>query len=173
MYSDHYQAEAMLAVDADQVLEVLDDPGRLVGHMSSRSLMMAGGKMSIDLDELGGRAPGSIMRLHGRMLGFALEVEERVTERQAPQRKVWETLGEPRLLVLTGYRMGFDICSRESSTLVSIWIDFSRPESGIWRWLGRLLGPWYARWCIDRMVADTQQRFASSFGADLEAGRWR
>lgn len=152
----------MLPVAADQVFAYLDDPHGLVGHMLKRSWMMAGSKMSIDVDAAGGRAPGSVIRLNGRMLGLRLAVEERVTERQAPQRKVWQTQGAPRLLVLTRYRMGFDIRSAEAATLLAIWIDFSVPEVGVWALLGSHLDSWYACWCVDRMMADARQRFASS-----------
>lgn len=161
-YSDHYRAEAMLPASAEQVFAYLDDPRRLVGHMSKRSWMMAGGKMSIDVDAAGGRAPGSLIRLYGHMLGLTLSVEERVIERQAPRRKVWQTEGPTRLLVLTHYRMGFDIGSRGAATQLAVWIDFSKPEAGVWAWLSRRLGPWYARWCVDRMLVDAKRQFASS-----------
>jgi len=160
-YSDHYRAEARLPAAAEQVFAYLDDPRRLVSHMSKRSWMMAGGRMSIDLDAAGGRAPGSLIRLHGRMLGLTLSVEERVTERLAPHRKVWQTEGMARLLVLTAYRMGFEILNVEAGTQLAVWIEFSKPVAGLWGLLGRSLGPRYARWCVDRMLADARQQFAS------------
>ena len=130
-YSGHYGAEATLPVAAEQVFAYLDDPRRLVGHMSQRSWMMAGGKMSINVDAAGGRVPGSVIRLNGRMLGLTLAVEERVTEREPPQRKVRQTQGAPKLLVLTRYRMGFDIRNGEATTLFAIWLDFSVPKAEV------------------------------------------
>ncbi|MDI4635237.1 SRPBCC family protein [Pelomonas sp. V22] len=165
-YGAHYQAEAVLAAPTDAVFAFLDDPMRLVGHMSRRSLMMGGGRMSIELDAAGGRSPGSLMRLRGRFLGLALTAEERVIERQVPKRKTWQTVGTPRLILLTAYRMGFDLRPRNTCTRARISIDYSLPESGAMAWLARWLGPAYARWCVDRMIGDAAARFGTR--ADVE-----
>ena len=44
--------------------------------------------------------------MNGRILGLKLSLDEVVTERDPPARKVWETVGVPRLLVIGPYRMG-------------------------------------------------------------------
>ena len=41
--------------------------------------------------------------------GGTRSVEEIVTARQPPLRKVWRTIGVPRLLVIGEYRMGIEI----------------------------------------------------------------
>jgi hypothetical protein len=45
----------------------------------------------------------------GRMLGIDLVLDEVVQVREPPYRKEWETIGHTRLLVIAGYRLGFDI----------------------------------------------------------------
>ena len=65
--------------------------------------------MTIALDEGQGQRVGSRIRLTGRVLGMELAVEERVIERTPPHRKVWETLGSPKLLVMGHNRMGLNI----------------------------------------------------------------
>jgi hypothetical protein len=77
--------------------------------MSESSWMMAGGRMETKLDASRGQAVGSRIGMSGRVLGIDLEVEEVVTERNPPRRKVWETTGAPKLLVIDHYRMGFEI----------------------------------------------------------------
>ena len=57
--------------------------------------MMGGGRMQIELDAGRGQTVGSRIRLSGRVFGLTLSVEEIVTERVPPQRKVWETIGSP------------------------------------------------------------------------------
>jgi hypothetical protein len=55
-----------------------------------------------------------------------------------------------------------------------VFIDYAFPEQGLARWLGRLFGRYYARWCTRRMVADAVRHFASVGPAgapDLPAAR--
>jgi hypothetical protein len=59
---------------------------------------MGGGPMQTELDAGQGQTGGSRIRLSSRVFGLELSVEEIVTERVPPQRKVWETTGLPRLV---------------------------------------------------------------------------
>ena len=122
--------------------------------------------MNIELDEARGQTVGSHIRLKGRVLGIPLHVEEIVTSREPPHRKVWETIGAPRLLVIGPYRMGFDISARGTSSLLRVFIDYDVPETPPARWLGRMLGGFYARWCTQSMARDAAQHFAQSAPRD-------
>jgi hypothetical protein len=143
---------------AEDLFARLDDHARLSSHMRQASWRMLGARMRLELDAAGGRAIGSRIRLTGRVLGIPLFVEEAVTERAAPVRKAWETLGAPRLLVVGSYRMGFEIASvAERRSRLRVFIEYALPERAPARWLGRLLGGAYARWCVDRMLQDAAQ----------------
>lgn len=159
VYRHHHEAVADLPAAVDEVFAFLDDPQRLAAHMASRSPMMAGATMNTEVDAQGGQAVGSRIRLAGRVLGVSLSVDESITERVPPQRKVWQTLGEPRLLVIGRYRMGFDLQPLAGSTRVRLWIDHDPPPRGWARAVGRLLGGWYARWCVDQMLRGCRQHF--------------
>ena len=115
--------------------------------------------MEIELDDGLGQRVGSRIRLSGRVFGIPLSVEELVTERNPPHRKVWETTGRPRLLVIGPYRMGFEITSQESGSLLRVLIDYALPEGAVEHWLGYVLGRYYARWCTQRMVDDAVRHF--------------
>lgn len=95
-----------------------------------------------------------------RVLGMRLQVDERVVEYAPPRRKAWVTVGEPRLLVVSAYRMGFALDAEADRTRARFGIDFELPSRGIPRWLGRLLGNVYARWCTAQMLRACRQRFA-------------
>ena len=123
--------------------------------------MMAGSKMAVELDEADGRAVGSTIRMTGEVLGFTLSLEEVVTERQVPERKVWETVGEPRLLVIGDYRMGFMIHPSGERSRLTVFIDYDEPPAP-WRLLGRVLGPVYARWCTASIARGAEQAFDGS-----------
>ena len=78
-----------------RVFAHLDDPKSMASHMGESSMMMMGSRMSIDVDADGGRVVGSRIRMDGRMMGISLSLEEAITERRVPTRKVWETLSAP------------------------------------------------------------------------------
>jgi hypothetical protein len=102
---------------------------------------------------------GSRIRLSGRVLGVELSVEEVVVERNPPHRKVWETTGTPKLLVFGHYRMGFELSPQGSRSMLRVFIDYAVPEGGLSRWLGRVFGRAYARWCTQQMVDDAVRHF--------------
>jgi hypothetical protein len=77
-----------------------------------------------------------------------------------PRHKAWETVGNPTLLVIGNYRLGFDIASRGNSSDLRVFIDYDLPPSPKLRWLGNLLGPIYAKWCVGQMARSARDRFA-------------
>jgi len=157
----HCEDSVSVRAPAEAVFSYLDDHRRLSAHMSRSSWMMAGSRMSLTLDAAEGRAVGSIIRLSGRILGLPLAVEERVAVRTPPWHKVWETIGVPRLLVIGHYRMGFQITPQSEPLTLCVFIDYARPTLAPGRWLGRLFGHFYARWCVQRMARDAAAHFQS------------
>ena len=117
--------------------------------------------MTIEVDAGRGQAIGSRIRLSGRAFGIRLLVEEVVMERDPPHRKVWETVGHPRLLVIGHYRMGYDIAPQGDGSQFRVFIDYALPEAIPARWFGRMIGGVYARWCTRRMVNDAVAHFVS------------
>lgn len=151
-YPFHEEATVEVNASSADVFAILDDHRSLSSHMESSSLVLAGSAMHIELDRDQGKAVGSRIRLSGRVFGVRLLVDEEVCEYEPPRRKVWETTGEPRLLVIGRYRMGFSLSPVEAGSSVRIWIDYELPMHGIARWLGRLAGSFYARWCTRQML---------------------
>lgn len=160
MASRHFEARAHIAAARPKVFEFLDDHVRLVSHMSKSSWTMGGGRIVLDADSGEGRAVGSKLRLSGRAFGIGLQVEEVITERTPPQRKVWETAGAPRLLVIGHYKLGFELLPASDGTEARIFIDYDLPTGFISRLLGSALGGMYARWCVTRMLDDARTHFA-------------
>jgi len=160
MLDRHCESTATVITSPARLFDHLDRHDRLAGHMTGSSWMMAGGSMRISTDALEGRAIGSRIRLEGRVLGLRLFVEEIVTERDPARKKTWVTVGDVRLLVIGSYRMGFEISPEDTASRLRVFIDYELPTTGIRRWLGRLLGAWYARWCTDQMVGDAVHAFA-------------
>ena len=160
MGTRNYAATVRIAVPPADVFGFLDEHARLAAHMGKKSLAMGGGSMALELDEGRGRVVGSRMRLAGTAFGIHLGVDEVVSEHSPPFWKSWETVGEPRLLVIGAYRMGFIIDDVPPGSRLTVFIDYELPRRAPSRWLGRLLGPAYARWCTERMAGDAARHFA-------------
>jgi hypothetical protein len=150
----HHQSKVDVAASPDELFALLDDHERLARHMERPSLMTARGEFKVETDARHGRALGSVIRMSGIVLGIGLSAEEVVTGYLPPLSKTWETRGEPRLLVIGAYRMGFTISPRDGGSQLTVFIDYRLPHRGVPRVLGSILGGLYARWCTRRMVED-------------------
>lgn len=158
-----YRRRAAIAVDVAAqpaaLFEHLDDHESLASHMMQSSAMMAGSAMDFSFDENRGRTLGSRIAMHAAVLGLALEMTEIVTVREPPRRKVWQTDGTPRLLVVGAYRMGFDIVPAGVGSRLRVFIEYDLP-AWPWRLLGMIAGRFYARWCVRAMANDAARQFA-------------
>ena len=158
----HAESSASVPAPIERVFGYLDDPHALSGHMEKSSMMMMGSRMMLETDGGGGRAVGSRIRMRGRMLGLPLFIEEEIVERRSPAGKTWQTIGSPRLLVISQYRMGFALAPAGDTSVVKVFIDYALPDQAPARWLGRLLAGIYARWCTKRMAQDAAGHFAQA-----------
>ena len=158
----HDESSALVSASPERVFALIDDHERLASHMSQSSWQMGGGHMKTTLDEHRSQRVGSHIRVSGRVLGLDLSLDEVVTEREPPTRKVWETVGSPKLLVIGPYRMGFKVTSQGNGSLLRVFIDYALPSRWPERWLGRVFGGYYAHWCTQSMVKDAVRQFASS-----------
>jgi hypothetical protein len=160
MYARHKEYSATVTASAEALFAHLDDQTRLSAHMSKRSWKMGWGRMETVLDAQHGQSIGSHIVLRGRVFGIRLYLDEIVTMREPPLRKYWEAVGEPRLLVVGPYRMGFDVTPNREHSRLCVSIDYDLPTRGVARWLGKALGNWYAQWCTRQMVQDARQTFS-------------
>lgn len=154
----HCEASATIAGSAEEIFALADEPDLLMRHMGHPSLMMGGGALNCEVDELGGKAVGSVIRFEGTAFGLGIEAAEVIEERLPPFRKSWVTIERPRLVVISSYRMGFEIAVVPAGNQLRVWIAYALPRSGLTRLLGRLLGPTFARWCVENMLREVQRQ---------------
>lgn len=164
MQSDahHDQSGAIIRASQAEIFANLDDQTHLAAHMEKRSMRMPGGRMTYEFDAANGRAVGSMIRMGGRFLGLSLFVREVVTERTLPTRKLWQTRGPQRMLIINSYVMGFETRRNGADAGVRVFIDYQLPHSLPARWLGLIFAPLYARWCVSRMVKDVLRHLGSA-----------
>jgi hypothetical protein len=158
-YAHTDEATAEVRAAPGKLFDHLDDQARLGAHMEKPSMMMMGGRMTYEFDEAKGRAVGSVIKMGGSVLGVRLFIEEVVTERDPPRRKVWETRGQPSILIIGSYRMGFEIAPSGERSRLRVFIEYDDPPSRVGRILGGVSAPMYARWCVRRMAEDARQHF--------------
>src|SRR5689334_3803743 len=158
-YAISTEAKAEVAASPHALFAFLDDPRSLGGHMQKPSAMMLGASMRYAFDAGGGQSVGSVITMSGHVLGLSLALDEVVTERTPPIKKVWQTRDAPNLLVIGPYRMGFEIFAHGGQSRLRVFIDFELPQRGLSRVLGAWLGRAYARWCVRRMAEDATRRF--------------
>ena len=84
-------------------------------------------------------------------MGFNLFLDEVVTARSYPTRKVWETVGNPNLLVIGKYQMGVELTPENNKTKLKVFIDYNLPQ-GSTKILGVVFGEVYANWCVNQML---------------------
>jgi polyketide cyclase/dehydrase/lipid transport protein len=163
-FASHYEAQATVNAPADLLFDYLDDFEQVGAHMTRSSWMMAGSKMRYEFDDGKGRRLGARVRLLGSFLGLNLEIDERVIDRVPAHSKAWQTVGNPRMLILAKYRMGFSLRSLPDGCRLTAFIDYALPERGIGRLVGALAGGVYARWCVRNVLQQALAHFGSATG---------
>lgn len=158
-YAHAREAVVDVPVTPDRLFAHLDDPARLGGHMEKPSMMMMGGSMTYRFDEASGRAVGAVITMGGSFLGIGLSVEEVVTVREPPRRKVWETRGQPHILIMGAYRMGFEIAPATDGSRLKVFIVYNHLTTMGGRILSYLFASLYARWCVTQMARAGQRHF--------------
>ncbi|MDP9630353.1 UNVERIFIED_ORG: hypothetical protein J2W85_002427 [Ensifer adhaerens] len=166
IYTHSAQADVEVATSAERLFDYMDNQANPGTHMQRSSMMMLWGSMAYDFDAARGRSVGSVIKMTGKVAGLKLYVEEVVIQRQPPFLKVWETRGEPRLLVIGSYRMRFQIEAIGRLCRLNVFIDYNYPSSMVGRIAGTLLGAIYARWCVARMAASAKAEFSAKARPD-------
>jgi len=146
-----------IAAAPETVSAHVDDFQNVGSHMTERSMAMMGRRLRLDRISENATGVGACYRWHGRIAGLAIDLTEVVTEWVPNRHQVWETVGDPRLIIMSGYRMSFTLAPMSTGTVLTITIEYELPGSLFGRVLGWLLGDVYSRWCLRRMCRDTRK----------------
>lgn len=153
----NYKKSLLVNTCQKDIFSYADDHSKFSSHMNKSSWMMGGGKMKTSVDEGRGQKVGSHIRMEGKVLGIKLFLDEVIIEHETPRRKVWKTVGNPKLLVIGHYQLGFEIEPRDSKSLFTVFINYDLPEKNTW--LGELFGNIYAKWCVSQMINSARDHF--------------
>ena len=148
----HVERSVQVRAAAESIFTLLDSHENISAHMNRPTWAMLGGTMTSSVDELAGKEVGSVIEIEGQVLGISISLAEKIVQRVPPRCKSWETIGTPRLIVMGGYRLGFEIQAAGEGCRVTVSISYELPHSQPEKVLGFLFGPAYARWCVSRII---------------------
>ena len=141
----------------EKVFVQMDDFSKTGMHMSESSMMMVGSKLKLEQLSINLTGVGVKYRWHGRMMGMTMDFSEKVTKWQTPRIKEWETVGEAKIIIMSWYRMRFEIGPAENGTLAKLSISYLSPKEKPYKILSFFFAKWYSNWCLNNMLNDTKK----------------
>lgn len=124
--------------------------------MMKSSMPMMGSKL--ELQQLSPNNTGSNAKLRwfGKVMGFRMDFTVVTTNWVKDSEKIWETVGDARMIILSWYRMRLFLRAVGEATDVELSIDYEKPKTIFFGLLAFLLAPIYANWCLGNMLTDSK-----------------
>ena len=141
----------------EKVFQQMDDFSKTGMHMSESSMMMMGSKLKLEQLSPNPTGVAAKYRWYGKMMGMIVDFSEIVTEWQPPKLKEWETVDEAKIIIMSWYRMWFEIAPAENGTLANISISYLPPKEWYYKILSFFFANWYCNWCLNNMLNDTKK----------------
>ncbi len=141
----------------EKVFQQMDDFSKTGIHMSKSSMMMMGSKLKLDQLSTNATGVGVKYRWYGKMMGITMDFTQTVTKWQKPQLKEWEIIGEAKIIIMSWYRMWFEISPADNGTLAKISISYLPPKEWFYKILSFFFASWYCNWCLNSMLNDTKK----------------
>ena len=86
-------------------------------HMSESSMMMMGSKLKLKQLSINSNGVGAKYRWYGKMMAMKMDFSETVTKWQSPKLNEWEIVGEAKIIIMSWYRMWFEITPADNGTI--------------------------------------------------------
>jgi hypothetical protein len=142
---------------AEKIFAQMDDFSKTGMHMSESSMMMMGSKLNLEQLSPNATGVGAKYRWYGKMMGMTIDFSETVTKWQPPRLKEWETFGEVQIIIMSWYRMWFEIQPDINASRVTLSINYQPPKEWFNKILSFLFVRWYCNWCLNNMLHDTKK----------------
>jgi hypothetical protein len=151
----------MIQASPDKVFETLDDLGVTGMHMTKSSVMMMGSRLHLEYLTPGHTGLDTKYRWTGKMMGMKMDFTVRVTRWIKDIEKVWETIGETKMIIYSWYRMNLLVSKEGVGTKAELSITYKSPKGAVNKLLSALFAEWYCRWCLTNMLNDTKKKLES------------
>lgn len=142
---------------ARQVFKTIDDLGVTGMHMTKSSMMMMGSKLGLEFLTPNKTGLGSRYRWTGRMMGLTMDFTVEVTKWINGVEKVWETVGETKIIIYSWYRMTLLVNQLNGKTEAELSISYEKPKGFFNKILSFFLADWYCRWCLKKMLGGAKK----------------
>jgi len=147
---------------ADMVFKCLDDLGVTGTHMTESSGMMMGSKLHLEYLTKQHTGIGTKYRWTGTMMGMNMDFTVEVTKWIEGVEKVWETIGESRMIIYSWYRMHLLVYPEGNSTKAELSITYEKPKGWFQKIVSFLFADWYCAWCLKNMLTDAKRSLESN-----------
>jgi hypothetical protein len=144
-----------------KVFAQMDDFSKTGMHMSESSMMMMGSKLSLEQLSTNAIGVGASYRWYGNMMGMTMDFSQTVTKWEQNKLKEWETVGDAKIIIMSWYRMWFEISPTENGTMAKISISYLPPKEWYYKILSFFFATWYCNWCLNSMLNDTKENLES------------
>lgn len=140
-----------------QVFKCIDDLSVTGMHMTQSSMMMMGNKLNLACLTENHSGLGSKYRWTGKMMGLPMGFTVEVTKWIPGKEKIWETIGEPKLIIYSRYRMHLLIVPAVYGCNAELSISYEKPKGFFSRILSFFFADWYCKWCLKQMLGDAKK----------------
>ncbi len=135
----------------------MDDFSKTGMHMSESSMIMMGSKLKLEQVSSNSAGVGASYRWYGKMMGMTMDFTQTVTEWEKNKLKEWETMGEAKIIIMSWYRMWFEIKPAENGATAKLSISYLPPKQWYFKILSFFFAKWYCNWCLNNMLSDTKK----------------
>jgi len=157
-----FQKEIAIHSSPEVVFKQMDDFSKTGMHMSESSMMMMGSKLHLDQVSTNQTGTGATYRWYGKMMGMTMDFSEAVTKWQPPNLKEWETFGEAKMIIMSWYRMWFEITPSEKGTVAKMYISYLPPKEWYYKILSFFFAKLYCNWCLSNMLNNTKDELGKN-----------
>lgn len=147
----------------EKVFQQMDDFSKTGMHMTESSMMMMGSKLKLEQLSTNATGIGASYRWYGIIMGMKMDFSEIVTKWEQSKLKEWEIIGEAKIILMSWYRMWFEISPAENRTLAKISISYLPPKEWYYKIISFLFSRWYCNWCLNNMLNDTKTNLENKF----------
>lgn len=150
----------------EEVFDCLDDLGVTGMHMTESSMPMMGGKMTLEFLTNHKTGLNTKYKWTGRVLFSTLDFTVLVTKWIKGKEKTWETIGNPRMIIYSWFRMHLSVDRTNNGSTAYLSISYEKPKGLFNKIICFFLGDWYSKWCLRNMMDDTEKRLSMIHWSD-------
>lgn len=141
----------------EKVFQLLDDLSVTGMHMTQSSMAMMGSKLNLEFLTENKTGLGTKFRWTGKMLWMKMDFTVVVTKWIKGKEKVWETVGESKMIIYSWYRMNLILTSTGELTVATLSITYEKPNEWYFNILSFFFAKPYCNWCLNNMLRDCKK----------------